>query len=53
MGKSSKIIVIVIGCLSIISSIFELSQGESFSEVVLGFIIGVSLIGTILLDKKQ
>jgi hypothetical protein len=53
MTKSVKTILIVIGSLSILSSIYLALDGLAFSDYFYGLFIGITLIGSVLFVKEK
>ena len=51
MKKSTKILIIGIGILSILSGIYSIfNEGEMF-DILIGLFIGASLIGSVYFDQ--
>jgi multisubunit Na+/H+ antiporter MnhF subunit len=53
MSKSSMNIIIGIGVLSILFSIYGIISGRELSDTLFGIVIGVSLIGTALIENNK
>ncbi len=51
--KTTMSIVIIIGVLSIIASLFSLSRGASINSQLWGIFLGVILIGTALIEHNK
>lgn len=51
MKKSTKKLIIGIGILSILSGIYTIFYNGDTSEIMFGFFIGASLIGSVYFDK--
>ena len=51
--KSGMLIVIIIGVLSILASIFSLSRGASINSQLWGIFLGVILIGTAIIESNK
>ena len=51
MKKSTKNLIIGIGILSILSGIYAIFSNGDMSEIMFGFVIGASLIGSVYFDK--
>jgi len=51
MKKSTKNLIIGIGILSILSGIYAIFSNGDSSEIMFGFFIGASLIGSVYFDK--
>ncbi|WP_182835561.1 hypothetical protein [Flagellimonas lutimaris] len=52
MNKSTKILLIAIGTLSIIAGIFNYLKKEDLTESMFALVIGISIIVTVFYGKK-
>lgn len=52
MTKTVKILIAVIGFLSIISGAYLAYMGSEFSEYFSGIFLGIVLVGSVLLSKE-
>lgn len=53
MNNSTHRLVLVIGSLAILAGVIMVVLGKSFEEYWLAFFSGVTLIGTVMIQKKQ
>lgn len=53
MNKSLRNLIIGIGAVSILFSIYGVIRGGEFTDALSGVIIGVALIGTAVMQQKK
>ena len=53
MSKSSINLIIGIGIVSILFAVYGIVKGGEFIDALGGIVIGVSLIGTVLIEKNK
>lgn len=53
MNKSTKTVLVVIGLLSLLAGIFEYLNNDDPTRSLFGVFIGVSIIGTVFMMKKE
>lgn len=53
MNKSTKILLIAIGTLSIIAGIFNYLKKEDLTESMFALVIGISIIVTVFMEKNE
>ena len=51
--KATLLIVITIGVLSILASLFSLSRGASITSQLWGIFLGIILIGTAIIENNK